>query len=110
MTLKLWNQGVHTYGKVKANGSDVIIKLKVENMGSVRSDKTREQKCEAKGRRKGDQIQELMYGDKRNVEYETYDHTGNNWSHRNNNKSLKEICGIHTRKTFNIFTTKDCCT
>jgi hypothetical protein len=38
------------------------------------------------------------------------DYTGNNRSHRNGTKSLKEKLGIHTRKTFNIFTTKDSCT
>jgi len=74
---------------------------------TVTRDKTRRRKCDAKGRRKGAQKQEFMFGGKRNVEYEMYDHTGNNWSHRNSNKRCKEKCGSHTRKTFNIFTTKD---
>jgi hypothetical protein len=76
-------------------------------MHAVRRNKTKRQKCDAKGRRKGDQIQEFMFGDKRNVEYEMCDHTGNNWSHRNSNKRFKERCGSHTKKTFSSFTTKD---
>ena len=48
-------------------------------------------------------IQDLMYGDTTNVEHETYDCTGNNWSHRNSNKRLKESFESHTRKTFNRF-------
>ena len=30
-----------------------------------------------------------------------------NWNHWNGNKSFKEKCGSHTRKTFNTFATKD---
>jgi len=40
------------------------------------------------------------------MEYEIYDYTGNNWSHRNSNKRLREIFGSHARKTFDRFTTK----
>ena len=32
-----------------------------------------------------------MYGDTTNVEYEIHDFVGNNWSHRNGNKSLNKI-------------------
>ena len=39
-----------------------------------------------------------------------YDSTGNNPSHRNSNKRLKERFGSHTRKTLNSFTIKHSCT
>ena len=70
-------------------------------MRTVRRDKTRRQKSDAEGRREGAQIrvQEFMFGDKRIVEYEMSEHTGNNWSHRNSNKRFKERCGSHTRKS-----------
>ena len=48
-----------------------------------------------------------MYIDTTNVEPEMCDCTGNNWSHWNINKKLKEIFGRYTRKTFDRFTTKD---
>ena len=51
-----------------------------------------------------------MYRDTENVEHEMYVYTGNNWSHRNNNKRFKETFESHGRKTFNRFTTKDSCT
>ena len=35
------------------------------------------------------------------------DYTSNNWSHRNSNEKLKEKFGNCTRKTLDIFTTKD---
>ena len=41
---------------------------------------------------------------------EMYNYTGNNWSHRNSNKSFKEIFENHIRKTFNRFTKKVSCT
>ena len=58
-------------------------------------------------RKKKAQIQELIYRGATNVEPEMYDHTSNNWSHRNSNKRFKEKCGSQTRKTFNRLTTKD---
>ena len=45
-----------------------------------------------------------------NVEHEIFDCTGNNWSHRNSNRRLKESFESHTRKTFNRFATKYSCT
>ena len=51
-----------------------------------------------------------MHRDTANVEYETYNYTGNNWSHRNSNKMFKEQVGSLTKKTFNRLTTKDSCT
>ena len=39
-----------------------------------------------------------------------YDHTGNDWSHRNSNKMFTETFGSRTGKTFNRFSTKDRCT
>jgi hypothetical protein len=33
-----------------------------------------------------------------NVEQEMYDYTGNNWSHRNSNKSFKEKLGRHNQE------------
>ena len=35
-------------------------------------------------------MQEVTYTGITNAETEIYDHTGNNWSHRNGNKRLKE--------------------
>jgi len=52
-------------------------------------------------------IQEFMYRDATNVEHQMYNYTGDNWSHRNNNKRFKEKFGSHTIKAFNGFTTKD---
>jgi len=34
----------------------------------------------------------------------------NNWSHWNSNEKIKEKFGNCTRKTFDMFTTKDSCT
>ena len=55
-------------------------------------------------------IEEFVCRGTPSAEHKMCDYTGSNRSHRNSNKSLKEICRIHTRKTFNIFTTKDSCT
>ena len=52
-------------------------------------------------------IQNFMYRDNTNVEYEMCDHTSNNWSQRKSNKRFKEKFESHTRKTFSRFTTKD---
>ena len=52
-------------------------------------------------------IQEFMYRDTANVEPEMYDHTGNNWSHRNGNRRFTVKSGSHTRQAFNRFSTKD---
>ena len=41
------------------------------------------------------------------MEPEMYDHTSNNWSHRDSNEKLKEKFGSCTRKTLDRFTTKD---
>jgi len=46
------------------------------------------QKYNAKGSGKEAKIQEFIYRDTMNVEHDMYDYTGNNWSHRNTNKSL----------------------
>jgi nitrate/TMAO reductase-like tetraheme cytochrome c subunit len=51
-----------------------------------------------------------MYRDTANVEYETYNYTGNNLSHRNSTKMFKEKFGSLTKKTFDRLTTKDNCT
>jgi hypothetical protein len=40
------------------------------------------------------------------VEPETYDYTGNNWSHLKSNKRFRGKYGSHTKKAFNIFTQK----
>ena len=47
-----------------------------------------------------------MSRDTTNVEHEMFDYTGNNWSHRNSYKRLKEKFGGHTRKTFGRFSIK----
>jgi hypothetical protein len=52
-------------------------------------------------------IQEFMYRDTSNVEYEMCDYNGNKLSHESSNKRLKEKSGNDTRKTFNRFTTND---
>jgi len=65
------------------------------------------QKCCAKGSGKEVTIQEFMYRDTANVEPEMYDQTSNNWSHWDSNEKLKEKFGSCTRKTLDIFTTKD---
>ena len=60
-----------------------------------------------KGSGKEIEIQEFVYRDATNMEPEMYECTGNNWSHWNSNKKLKETSGSFTRKTFDRFTTKD---
>ena len=45
-----------------------------------------------------------------NVEYEMYDHTGNNWRRWNDNERLEEKFGGHTKEIFHIITTKTSCT
>jgi hypothetical protein len=42
-----------------------------------------------------------------NVEPETYNYTGNNWSHWNSNEKFEEKFGSYRRKTIDRFTTKD---
>jgi len=76
-------------------------------MHTDRFGNTRRQKCCVKGREKEVKIQEFMYTDTTNVESEMYDYTSNNWSHWNSNEKLKEKFGRCTRKTFDIFATKD---
>jgi len=61
----------------------------------------------AKGSGKEAKVQEFMNRHTTNVEYEMYDHAGNNWSHWNSNKRFKEKFGNYTRKTLDRFTTKD---
>lgn len=51
-----------------------------------------------------------MYRDTTDVEHETYDNAGNNWSHWSINKRFKEKFGSHSRKILNSFTIKDSCT
>jgi len=48
-----------------------------------------------------------MYRNKTTVDHEMHVATGNNWSHRNRNKSFKEKSGNHTRKIFSRRTTID---
>jgi hypothetical protein len=76
-------------------------------MNSDRCGNTCRQKYHTKGSRKTAKIQGFMYTDITNVEHETYDYTGNNWSHWRSNIRFKEIFGSHIRKTFNRSTRKD---
>ena len=58
-------------------------------MSTDRYGVTRGQECRAqKKNRKESKIQEFMYGDTTNVEYEIRDFVGNNWSHQNGNVVL----------------------
>jgi len=41
-----------------------------------------------------------MYRNTTNVEHEMYDHTGNNWSHRNGKRRFKEKFGSRIRQAF----------
>ena len=66
-------------------------------MHTDRCDSTSGQKCRAKGSRTEAKIQDFMYRDTTNVKLEIYGYTGNNWSHRNSNKSFKDKFGSHTR-------------
>jgi len=75
-------------------------------MYTDRCGNTHRQKCCTKGSGKETKIQEFLYRDTTTVEPEMYDCTGNNWSHWNSNKRLKEKFGSCTRKTFDRFTTK----
>jgi hypothetical protein len=59
---------------------------------------------------KGTEIQQFMCRDTANVEHEIYDHTGNNWRHRNSNIRFEEKFGGHARKTFDMVITKNSCT
>ena len=76
-------------------------------MHTDRCGNTRRQKRCAKGSRKEVNIQEFTYRDTTNVEPEMYDYISNNSSHWNSDEKLKEKFGSCTRKTFDIFTTKD---
>jgi hypothetical protein len=60
-----------------------------------------------KGSRKESKIQEFIYRDTTEVEHKMFDYTGNNGSHRNNNKRFEEKFGSDTRKAFSRFITKD---
>jgi hypothetical protein len=79
-------------------------------MHTDRCGNTGRQKWCARRSGKEVKIQEFMYRDTTSVEPETYDYTGNNWSHWNSNEKFKETFGSCTRKTFDRFTTKDSCT
>jgi hypothetical protein len=104
----LWNQAVHTEREVTENRADIILKTKKrENTHTDRYGDSCGQKYRAKGNEKEAKIPEFLYRDTTNVEYEVYDYTGNNWSHRNGNKRFKESFESHTRNTFNRFTTTD---
>ena len=88
-----------------------ILSLKTKeknNMCTGRFGNTSGQKCNAKGSRKENKFRRFTYRCTTNVEHEIYDRTGNKWSHRNSNKSLKERFGSHTGKTFKRFTTDGC--
>ena len=52
-------------------------------------------------------IQEFVYTDTMNVEYETYYYTGTYWSNRNSNRRFKEEFESHARNRSNRFTSKD---
>ena len=102
----LWNQTVHTERKVTANRPGIIIK-----------NKKKEKTCTL--------IDVAVYADRNVVQKEAekklkyrslcieiqrmWNLKCNNWSHWNNEK-LKEKFGIYIRKTYDIFTTKDCYT
>ena len=66
------------------------------------------QKYHAKGSRKENKLQELMYmyRDTTNVEHDMHNYTSNNWSHQSSNKRFKEKFRSHIKKTFNRFTIK----
>jgi len=49
-------------------------------------------------------LQEFVCRVTANVDRELFDHTGNNWSHRNSDKIFKEKFGTHTRKILIRFT------
>jgi len=49
-------------------------------------------------RKKENKVQEFMCRDTNNVDRELCDYTGNDWSHRNSNKSFKEKFGSHSKK------------
>ena len=76
-------------------------------MHTDRRDNNCRQKCCANVSGKEVKIQEFKYRDTANVESEMYDRTSNNWSHWGSNEKFKEIFGSCTRKTLNIFSTKD---
>jgi len=65
------------------------------------------QKCCIKGSGKEVKVQEFMYRDTMNVEFEMYDYISNNWSHWNSNEKFKEKFGSCIRKTFDRFIPKD---
>lgn len=79
-------------------------------MHTDRCGDTSGQKSHTKGNRKETEMQEFLYWDSANVEYEVYDCTSSNWSHWKSERRFKETFGIHARKTFNRFTKKDSCT
>jgi hypothetical protein len=68
---------------------------------------TRRRICRAKEAEKKINYKDLCVEITSNMAYEMYGYTGNNWNHRNSNKSFKEKFGSHIGKAFNRFTTKD---
>jgi len=84
----LQNQGVHTDTEIKMNRPDIIIKTKKEetcNLIDVVIPKDRivmQMEVEKKMKYKS------LFNDTTNVEHKMYDYTGDNWSHRNNNKKV----------------------
>jgi hypothetical protein len=69
-----------------------------ENMHTDRWGRNTVQECQAKDSRKETKIQEFMFRDTTNVVHEMCDYTGNNWGHRNSNRSFPEKCGGYTRR------------
>jgi len=94
------SKGKHRDTTVMANRPNKTTRNKKRrSMRTDRCGKTGGQKYHVKGSGKDIKIQNSMYTDETNVEYEMYDYTGNNWSHRNTYKTFKEKLRSHTMKT-----------
>jgi hypothetical protein len=102
-----WIQDVNTDKEVMANGSNMIIKNKKEACiltdVAIPADRHVMQK-EAENKLK---YKSLSTEIQRMWNMKCVIITSCNWSHQNSNKMFKEISGSRTRKTVNIFTTKD---
>jgi hypothetical protein len=72
--------------------------INTKNVHTDRCGNTSRRERHAKGRRKEAKMQEFMYGDTTDVEYEISEYTGNNRCHRNSKKRFKEKFESHTKK------------
>jgi len=88
----LWNREILTDRGVTANMAEIVIKdkSKTGNLHTDRRGNTNGQTYYEKGSRKKTKMQESMYRNTTNVEYEMCDDTSTHWKNLSSTKGFKE--------------------